>query len=54
MIVILPDEAYAPWLNPRTNLDTVRSLMEPLPERPYGRLASVCGRRQCPQRGPPL
>jgi len=29
MVVILPEDAYATWLNPRTSLDTVRSLMEP-------------------------
>lgn len=31
MVVILPEDAYATWLNPRTNLDTVRSVMEPYP-----------------------
>jgi putative SOS response-associated peptidase YedK len=33
-VVILPEEAYATWLNPRTSLDTVRSLMEPYPGLP--------------------
>ena len=34
MVVILPEEAYATWLNPRTSLDTVRSLTEPYPGLP--------------------
>jgi len=31
MVVILPEEAHATWLNPRTSLDSVRSLMERYP-----------------------
>jgi putative SOS response-associated peptidase YedK len=31
MVVILPEAAYANWLDPRTSLDTVRSHMEPYP-----------------------
>lgn len=31
MVLILAEDAYGAWLNPRASLDTVRSLMEPYP-----------------------